>query len=104
MKEQPSKDAFRKLQVLDLSQKPEDLSEEDYDDFFQEFDEEIKMHIPSTIPTYLKAGLNVIIKVRWLDLFTKTACVLTFFFKKNSQHVKKHMKNSVMVSMECLMI
>lgn len=64
MKDQPSKNAFRKLQVLDLSQNPEDLSDEDYDDFLQEFDEEIKMHIPSTIPTYLKSALNVIIKVR----------------------------------------
>ena len=64
IKEQPSKDAFRKLQVLDLSQKPEDLSDDDFDNFLQEFDEEIKIYIPSTIPTCLKAGLDVIIKVR----------------------------------------
>lgn len=64
MMDQPSRDAFRKLQVLDLSQKPEDLSDDDYDDFLHDFNDEIRMHIPCAIPACLKAGLDVIIKVR----------------------------------------
>jgi hypothetical protein len=63
MNEQPSKDAFRKLQVLDLSQKPEDLSEDDYNDFLRDFNEEIKINLPNVIPAYSIAGLNALIKV-----------------------------------------
>ena len=67
MKEQPSKDAFRKLQVLDLSQKPDDLSHEDYGNFRLDFDEEITAYIPIVIPACLIAGLNVMIMVRQLE-------------------------------------
>ena len=67
MKEQLSKDAFRKLQVLDLSHKPDDLSYEDYDNFRQDFDEEITAYIPRIIPACSIAGLNIMIMVRQLE-------------------------------------
>lgn len=64
MKEQPSKNAFTKLQVLDLSQKSDNLSDEDYSIFKQDFYKEIATYIPSDIPACLIAGLNIIIMVR----------------------------------------
>ena len=64
MDEQLLQDHFRRLHVLDLSEKPSNLSDEDYDIFKRDFDNMIGIYIPSIIPAPFLAGLEFLIKVR----------------------------------------